>query len=92
MECIAWIVWVKVDKTFEVFGDVSWHVNVDIFLVVIPFNCQSTVVLPFKVHGYLVIFLRAVQEMISIGIGKLFDTKIFNARAVFSSLHVSRSL
>ena len=35
---------------FEGFGDLSWHGNVNTFLVVIPVNCQSTVVIPFKVH------------------------------------------
>ena len=46
---------------FEVFGDVSWHGNVDILLVLLLFNCQSTVVIPFKVHGDLVIFFKIVQ-------------------------------
>ena len=39
-------------EIFEVFGDVSWNGNVDIFLVIITPNGQSTVVIPFKVHGY----------------------------------------
>ena len=48
--------WVRVEETFEGFGDVSSHVNVDICLVIIPVNGQSTVVPPFKLHAYFVIF------------------------------------
>ena len=41
---------------FESFRDVFWNGNVDILIVVITFNGQSTVVIPFKVHGDFVIF------------------------------------
>ena len=68
------------EKTFEVFRDVSWHINVYILLVVIPFNGQTTLVIPFKVYGDFAISYKSVQEMISIDIRKLFNTKIFNKK------------
>ena len=89
---IARIIWVGLDKTFEGFGDVSWHVNVNIFLVVIPVHGQSTVVLPFKVHGDFIIFLKSSQEMIIFSIRKLFDTKNINADTIFALLYASRGL
>ena len=45
-----------VEICFEGFGYAIWHGNVDILLVVITVNGQSTVVLPFKLHGDVVIF------------------------------------
>ena len=70
------------EKTFEVFGDVGLYGNVYIFLCLIPFNFQSTVVITFKVHGNFV-FFKIVQEIISIGIVKIFYTKIINAEIFF---------
>ena len=46
---------------FEGFGDVIWHINFNILLAVIPFHGQSTVVIPYKVHGCFVIFCIGVQ-------------------------------
>ena len=53
--------WVRVEENFEGFGDVSWHGNVNISLVVIPVNVHSTLVLPFKLHGDLVIYFKSFQ-------------------------------
>ena len=72
--------WVRLEKTFEGFGGVSWNGNFEIFLVAIQIYGQSTLVIPFKVHEYFVTFLKIVQEMISVGIGYFFDTKNFNAK------------
>ena len=64
----------------DVFGGVSQYGNFNRFLVIIAVNGQSTVVLPFKFHGYFVIFFKRNQEMIIIVIGKVFDAKIVNAK------------
>ena len=53
--------WFQSEEMFEGFGGVSRHVNVYIFLVVIPGIGQSTVVLPFKFHGDFIIFFKIVQ-------------------------------
>ena len=76
---IVWIFGDRAEKNFEGSIYVSWHGNVDIFLVVISVNGQSALVLPFKFHGYFVIFFKSVQEMIRVGIRKVFDTKIIDA-------------
>ena len=86
MGCIAWILGCRVEKTSECFGYVSWHGNFDMIIAVIPVNGQSIVFLSFRVNGYSVILFNGVKEMISVGIGKLFDTKIVNAKAKFSLL------
>ena len=50
------------EKKFEVFGGFNWHGNFDILLVVITVNAQSTLVIPFMVHGYFVILLRVLNR------------------------------
>ena len=50
---------VKGSETFEGFGGVIWHGNVNILLVAIQVNGRSTVVLPFEVHGY---FVKKLKE------------------------------
>ena len=49
-------------KQIEGFGGVSFHGNVDMFLVLITVNGQSTLVLPFKVHVYFVIFFKCSRN------------------------------
>ena len=92
VRCIVWIIWGRVEKTFEGFGDVICHGNIKIFPVLITVNGQSTVVLPLKVHGYFIIFLKSSQEMIIFSIRKLFDTKNINADTIFALLYASRGL
>ena len=87
MDCFG-----KGGEMFEGFRDVSWHGNFDIFLVVIPFNGQSTVVIPFKFHVDFVMIENSVQDMISIVIVKSFDTKRINSRGKKYPLHVARGL
>ena len=67
---------------FEGFGDVSWNGNFDIFLVVIPVNGQSTVVLPFKVDGYFVIFSRVFKGL-SASVSKKCLTPKFSTQTQF---------
>ena len=60
MGCIASILEGRVEEIFEGFGNVSRHGNIDILLVTILVNGQSTVVLTSKVHVDFVIFLNSV--------------------------------
>ena len=76
MQCIVWILWGRIENVFEGFGDVSWHGNVDILPVLILVNGQYTVVLSLKVHEDFIIFLKSAQDMISVSIRNVFDTKI----------------
>ena len=73
IECIFWS---RAEKKFEGFGDGSWHGNVDILPVLILVNGQYTVVLSLKVHEDFIIFLKSAQDMISVSIRNVFDTKI----------------
>ena len=81
------------EKTFEGFGDVIWHVNVDIFLIVIPVNGPYTSAIPFKVHVYVVIFLECLIDY-QCRYWKIIRHQNCQrkGKSLFSSLYVARGL
>ena len=58
--------------------DVSWHMDVDPAFSVVPVEIEVVVEGSFPINGDFVLLLEGVDEMVCVGFGELFDSKVIN--------------
>ena len=61
-------------------GNVGGHRNVNIALGIVPVEGEATVELASPVKGEFIVGVDGVDEVLSIGFGKIFDAKIVNTK------------
>ncbi len=74
-------------------GDVGWfvcelkegalyvvlHGDVNVALVVVPIECKSAVESAGPVNGEFIVCLECINEMLGVGLGEVFDSKVIDA-------------
>ena len=78
--------WLGILETFKCVGHIYWHRYINITFFVIPFNCQSRVVVTLLVGQYCVVIIKKVDEMIRIIFTKIIYIKIFHTSTIKKNL------
>ena len=58
--------------------DVSWHVDVDPAFILVPVESKAAVEGAFQIDGGFLVLLEVVDEMVCVGFGELFDSKVID--------------
>ena len=59
---------------------IAFHCNVDVTRVIVPVKIQSAIFRARPINGDVVIVFERVNEMLGIGFGEIFDSKVVNAK------------
>jgi hypothetical protein len=65
-------------ESYKGFGDIVGHGEVDSLFVIVPIKMDSTEDFAVTVDGEIVVFSKAVDEVIGVGLANNFDTEIVN--------------
>ena len=72
--------WGGMTQSKKGFGNVVWHGNVNMASSIIPGNCEPKVAGPGPVLGECIPGGKSIKEVISIGLGEEFDTKVVDGK------------